>query len=297
MVAPPLRDIAAITRLAHWMDAPDVVDLLFDQLKVELVEYYDDFHCYDEYYYAWEQAPDFYRAIFAMKDAGKEIKLHQYFIMHFPDWYIPLSDAARAPYVKHSSSVFADFMTEYGKMKDDDKIAFSSKHLALSRYLLSFYPGTPGGEGPYVGAPAPGEGADDDEASVPPSPSFDINETPAPAPSPPKAMPWRPELQREAWRAGDWCIAIRDHDWHTGSAYYGLVAKENADGTFAVHYDDGHVQPDVRKDELRCLDRADGTCALPGSKRDMTPGSRGAELVGDAWRAQQLAAYGPAAKP
>ena len=54
---------------------------------------------------------------------------------------------------------------------------------------------------------------------------------------------------------GDWCIAIRDHDWHTGSAYYGLVAKENADGTFAVHYDDGHVQPDVRKDELRCLDR------------------------------------------
>ena len=83
-----------------------------------------------------------------MKDAGKEIKLHQEFIMHFPDWYIPLSDAARAPYVKHSSSVFADFMTEYGKMKDKDKIAFSSKHLALSRYLLSFYPGTPGGEGP-----------------------------------------------------------------------------------------------------------------------------------------------------
>ena len=130
---------------------------------------------------------------------------------------------------------------------------------------------------------------------APPTPV--VKETPAPAPSPPKAMPWRPELQREAWRAGDWCIAIRDHDWHTGSAYYGLVAKENADGTFAVHYDDGHVQPDVRKDELRCLDRADGSCALPGSKRDMTPGSRGAELVGDAWRAQQLAVYGPAAKP
>ena len=49
----------------------------------------------------------------------------------------------------------------------------------------------------------------------------------------------------------------------------------------------------MRKDEIRCLDRADGSCALPGSKRDMTPGSRGAELVGDAWRAQQLAAYGP----
>ena len=130
---------------------------------------------------------------------------------------------------------------------------------------------------------------------APPTPV--VKETPAPAPSPPKAMPWRPELQREAWRAGDWCIAIRDHDWHTGSAYYGLVAKENADGTFAVHYDDGHVQPDVREDELRCLDRADGSCALPGSKRDMTPGSRGAELVGDAWRAQQLAVYGPAAKP
>ena len=33
-----LRDIAAITRLAHWMDAPDVVDLLFGQLTVELEE-------------------------------------------------------------------------------------------------------------------------------------------------------------------------------------------------------------------------------------------------------------------
>ena len=140
MVAPPLRDIAAITRLAHWMDAPDVVDLLFGQLTVELEE-----RCYC---YSSKPDPDFYRAIFAMKDAGKEIKLDQHFIMHFPDWYIPLSDAARAPYVKHSSSVFADFMTEYGKMKDKDKIAFSSKHLALSRYLLSFYPGTPGGEGP-----------------------------------------------------------------------------------------------------------------------------------------------------
>ena len=137
---PGLRAIAAVTRLAHWMDAPDVVDLLFGQLTVELEE-----RCYC---YSSKPDPDFYRAIFAMKDAGKEIKLHQYLIMHFPDWYIPLSDAARAPYVKHSSSVFADFMTEYGKMKDDDKIAFSSKHLALSRYLLSFYPGTPGGEGP-----------------------------------------------------------------------------------------------------------------------------------------------------
>ena len=68
--------------------------------------------------------------------------------MSFCATNVTLSDAARAPYVKHSSSVFADFMTEYGKMKDDDKIAFSSKHLALSRYLLSFYPGTPGGEGP-----------------------------------------------------------------------------------------------------------------------------------------------------
>ena len=103
MVAPPLRDIAAITRLAHWMDAPDV-ESYDDSLSAQLCN-------------LWKLAPDFYRAIFAMKDAGKEIKLHQYFIMHFPDWYIPLSDAARAPYVKHSSSVFANFMTEYGKMK------------------------------------------------------------------------------------------------------------------------------------------------------------------------------------
>ena len=43
--------------------------------------------------------------------------------------------------------------------------------------------------------------------------------------------------------------------------------------------------------------RASREAMLPGSKRDMTPGSRGAEVVGDAWRAQQLAVYGPAAKP
>ena len=35
---PGLRAIAAVTRLAHWMDAPDVVDLLFGQLTVELEE-------------------------------------------------------------------------------------------------------------------------------------------------------------------------------------------------------------------------------------------------------------------
>ena len=61
-----------------------------EEIKIPVSRAREDFESYDEIYYAWKLAPDFYRAIFAMKDAGKEIKLHQYFIMHFPDWYNPV---------------------------------------------------------------------------------------------------------------------------------------------------------------------------------------------------------------
>ena len=51
------------------------------------------------------------------------------------------------PYYKYSLPLFIDFMTEYEKLKNayrscDSPTAFkeaSAKHLALSRYLLSFY--------------------------------------------------------------------------------------------------------------------------------------------------------------
>ena len=63
-----------------------------------------------------------------------------------------MSDAAQVPYYKYSLSLFVDFMTEYEIMRvgyqssknPDGFKAASAKHLALSRYLLSFY--TPANE-------------------------------------------------------------------------------------------------------------------------------------------------------
>ena len=78
-----------------------------------------------------------------MKDAGKEIELNKHLLMHFPEWYISLSEAAQVPYYKYSLSLFVDFMTEYESIQDskyeETRKAASAKHLALSRYLLSFY--------------------------------------------------------------------------------------------------------------------------------------------------------------
>ena len=79
-----------------------------------------------------------------MKDAGREIELNKHLIIHFPEWYISLSDAAQVPYYKYSLSLFVDFMTEYEsiqnrKCEEETRKAASAKHLALSRYLLSFY--------------------------------------------------------------------------------------------------------------------------------------------------------------
>ena len=78
-----------------------------------------------------------------MKDAGKEIELNKHLLMHFPEWYISLSEAAQVPYYKSCFWLFFAFMTESESLQDSTdeqtRKAASPNHLALSRYLLSFY--------------------------------------------------------------------------------------------------------------------------------------------------------------
>jgi len=70
--------------------------------------------------------------------------------MHFPDWYLALSEEARAPYKNCSYSHFDVFMSEIETIKKDtcdtgDTIKLkdaTTKLLTLARHLLSFYPGT-----------------------------------------------------------------------------------------------------------------------------------------------------------
>ena len=72
--------------------------------------------------------------------------------MHFPDWFLALSETARAPYNKHSFQIFVDFMSKIETIEkklsndrdDCRKIKdATTKFLALARHLLSFYPGMP----------------------------------------------------------------------------------------------------------------------------------------------------------
>jgi hypothetical protein len=72
--------------------------------------------------------------------------------MHFPDWFLALSETERASYNKYSFQVFVDFMSKMETIEknlsdhDNDcrKIKDATKKfLALARHLLSFYPGTP----------------------------------------------------------------------------------------------------------------------------------------------------------
>ena len=104
---------------------------------------------------------DLYPAIFALKDAGKAIKLGDKLIMHFPDWFLALPETARAPYNKYSFQLFVDFMSKIETIeKNFDALGHAQyrdtndgparrkikdatkKFLALARHLLSFYPGT-----------------------------------------------------------------------------------------------------------------------------------------------------------
>ena len=70
--------------------------------------------------------------------------------MHFPDWFLALSETARAPYNKYSFQLFVEFMSKIEDVKnatrdngDNTKLKdATTKFLALARHLLSFYPGT-----------------------------------------------------------------------------------------------------------------------------------------------------------
>ena len=71
--------------------------------------------------------------------------------MHFPDWFLALSETERASYSKYSFQVFVDFMSKIETIEkklsndcdDCRKIKDATKKfLALARHLLSFYPGT-----------------------------------------------------------------------------------------------------------------------------------------------------------
>ena len=71
--------------------------------------------------------------------------------MHFPDWFLALSETERAPYNKYSFQLFVEFMSKIEDIKtilaidngDNTKLNdATTKFLALARHLLSFYPGT-----------------------------------------------------------------------------------------------------------------------------------------------------------
>ena len=77
--------------------------------------------------------------------------------MHFPDWFLALSETARAPYNKYSFQLFVDFMSKLETIEKNFDAQYrgnddgpgrrrikdaTTKFLALARHLLSFYPGT-----------------------------------------------------------------------------------------------------------------------------------------------------------
>ena len=93
--------------------------------------------------------PDIYPAMFAMGAAGKGggIELTDRLCMHFPDWFLALSDKERAVYEKYSFQMFDHFLTTFETLKKRESSNqmkmqdASTKLLALSRHLLSFAPG------------------------------------------------------------------------------------------------------------------------------------------------------------
>ena len=91
--------------------------------------------------------PDIYPAIFAMVDADRNegIAVYDNLIMHFPDWFLALSEKERARYQHHCFHWFNLFMARFETIKDKESANLpkikdaSTKFLALSRHLLSFY--------------------------------------------------------------------------------------------------------------------------------------------------------------
>ena len=104
-------------------------------------------------------------------DRNEGIAVYDNLIMHFPDWFLALSEKERARYQHHCYHWFNQFMYTWDRIRNDKprKINGSSaealedrfdtlrmgyisqmkiqdastKFLALSRHLLSYYPGAP----------------------------------------------------------------------------------------------------------------------------------------------------------
>ena len=93
---------------------------------------------------------DLYPAIFAMVDADRNegIAVYDNLIMHFPDWFLALSEKERARYQHHCFHWFNQFMARFERIKEEESTNLpkikdaSTKFLALSRHLLSYCPGT-----------------------------------------------------------------------------------------------------------------------------------------------------------
>lgn len=89
-----LTEITKLTKLAHWLDAPKVIDLLFGQLKKVLDNTKLDYRAVSHREYdnrtggykhiTTDNTPDIdlYPAIFAMADAGRPIKLGDNLLMY-----------------------------------------------------------------------------------------------------------------------------------------------------------------------------------------------------------------------
>jgi len=94
---------------------------------------------------------DLYPAIFAMVDADRNegIVVYDSLIMHFPDWFLALSEKERARYQHHCFHWFNQFMARFETIKDEESTNLpkikdaSTKFLALSRHLLSYCSGVP----------------------------------------------------------------------------------------------------------------------------------------------------------
>jgi len=143
-----LVDIGKLARLAHWLDSPQVVDLLYGQLKKRLDALAASYSG-DKSFMSTKDSldPEIYFAIFALRDAGKDIPLTDNLIMHYPDWYTALSEEDRAPHAKYSVEMFEAFMAKFEDVSS--KYTYmshthfqilrdaSAKLLTVTRHLLA----------------------------------------------------------------------------------------------------------------------------------------------------------------
>ena len=144
--APPkfsLEDISALVRLAHWFDAPPVIELLHDQFKAAfkaLPTRCAGFIPGDQYKLNIITAPEpgLYAALFSMKDAGKHIELSPYLALHFPAWFINLDNKERARFNKYARPTFLNFMVQCEALKNE----YAPRELDASGLTALPVPGT-----------------------------------------------------------------------------------------------------------------------------------------------------------